>query len=265
MTRIRVNLLLLFSLLLLSSLTFADEWNKTYSLTGKPTLKVQSSDAAVIVSAWDKKTIEARVTTEGYKIGPDGIRVIEHQTGNIVEIEVRYPHHEIDFGWSHHNVEINVQVPKEAILNLHTGDGRIRVTGVKGDIDAWSGDGSQEVDSVDGTLRARTGDGRITVRGRFDALDLNTGDGRIEATALPNSRVSQDWSLHTGDGSVTLRLPANLSAEIDLHTSDGHINLDLPVEVTGKFGGNDLHGRMNGGGKLLSVHAGDGSISLERS
>jgi len=253
------------TLFLISSFVFADDWNKTYTVTGKPTLKVESSDATIRVAASDKSIIEAHVTTEGYKIGPDGIRILEHQTGNIVDIEVRYPHHDIVFGWNHHRVEIDIQVPREAILGLRTGDGRIQVTGVKGDIDSWSGDGAQEIERVDGTLRARTGDGRITVTGRFDALDLNTGDGRIDATALPNSTVAKEWSLHTGDGSVTLRVPQTLAADVDLHTSDGHINLDLPVEVNGKLGGNNIRGKMNGGGRLLSVHTGDGSINLERS
>ncbi len=257
--------ILITTLFALSSFVTAEEWTKTYTVTGKPTLKVQSSDAAINVSAWDQSTIDARVMVEGYKIGPDGIRIIEHQTGNIVEIEVRYPHHDIHFGWHNSRVEINVKVPREAIVGLHTGDGRITVSGVKGDVDTWSGDGSQEISSVDGTLKARTGDGRIVVSGRFDMLDLNTGDGRIEATAQANSTVSHEWNLHTGDGSVTLRLPQTLAADVEFHTSDGHINVDLPITVSGKMGGNDIRGKLNGGGHLLSVHTGDGSITVERS
>ena len=262
---IRRAVLVLTTIFALSSLVLADEWNKSYNLTGKPTLKVESSDASIHVVASDKNTIDARVTTEGYKISPDGIRIVEHQTGNIVELEVRYPHHDIQFGWNHHRVEIEVQVPREATLALHTGDGKIHVSGVKGEIDSWSGDGSQEIDSVDGSLRARTGDGRITVSGRFDALELNTGDGRIDATALPHSSMAKEWSLHTGDGSVTLRVPTTLAADVELHTNDGHISLDLPVEVNGRLGGNNIRGKINGGGRTLSVHTGDGSISLERS
>jgi hypothetical protein len=52
----------------------AEEWSKTYSLTGKPDLRVETSDANIHVSTWDQNTIEARVTTTGYKIGDGGIR-----------------------------------------------------------------------------------------------------------------------------------------------------------------------------------------------
>jgi DUF4097 and DUF4098 domain-containing protein YvlB len=258
-------IVLLAALFLLSSLVFADDWNKTYNLTGKPTLKVETSDANIRVTASDRNTIEARITTEGYKIGPDGIRITETQAGNIIDIQVRYPHHDVVIGWSHHKVEVEIQVPREATIGLRTGDGRITVSGVKGDVDAWSGDGAQQIDSVDGNLRAHTGDGRITVSGRFDSLELNTGDGRIEATALPNSTLSHDWNLHTGDGSVRLLVPQTLAADIDLHTSDGHISLDLPLEVNGGIRTNNIHGKINGGGRLLTVHTGDGSITLGRS
>ncbi len=257
--------LLTVIMLTLCSMGFSEEWNKTYTVAANPTLKVTSSDAAINVSASDRNTIEARVIVEGYKIGPDGIRIIEHQTGNVVEIEVRYPHDVVHIGWHHSRVDIDVKVPREAIVGLHTGDGRITVSGVKGDIDTWSGDGAQEISGVDGILKAHTGDGRIVASGRFDGLDLTTGDGRIEVTAQTNSTVSREWNLHTGDGSVTLNVPEKLAADVELHTSDGHISLDLPITVNGKMGGNDIRGKLNGGGHLLSVHTGDGSITVGRS
>lgn len=260
--RLAVLLAVLFAC---CSMVLADEWNKTYTVSAKPTLKVQSSDAAINVTASDRNTIEAHVTVEGYKIGPDGIRIVEHQTGNVVEIEVRYPHHDIHIGWHRSRVDIDVKVPREANLGLHTGDGRITVVGVKGDIDTWSGDGAQEINAVDGVLKARTGDGRIVASGRFDGLDLSTGDGSIEVSAQANSTVTREWNLHTGDGGVALRLPETLAADVELHTSDGHINVDVPITVSGKLGGNDIRGKMNGGGHLLSVHTGDGSITVERS
>jgi putative adhesin len=77
--------------------------------------------------------------------------------------------------------------------------------------------------------------------------------------------VTKEWSLHTGDGSVTLRVPQTLVADVELHTNDGHISLNLPVEVNGRLGGNNIRGKLNGGGRTLSVHTGDGSITLGRS
>src|SRR5271170_2197657 len=97
----------------------ADEWSKIYTLTGKPDLRVETSDANIRVSTWDQNTIEAKVTTTHYKIGDGGIRVEEHQNGGAVEIAVRYPHHDIHVGFSMHSykVEIEVRMPREGKVN----------------------------------------------------------------------------------------------------------------------------------------------------
>ena len=243
----------------------ADEWSKTYNLTGKPDLRVETSDANIRVTTWDQKTIEAKVITTRYKIGEGGIRVDEHQTGDSVEIEVRYPHHSFNIDWGQHRVDIIIQMPREGKVNLRTGDGKIELTGLKGEMDLHSGDGSENIDGVDGKLRANTSDGRIRANGRFDELDLKTGDGHVEVRAAAGSSMSTGWRLQTGDGNVTLEVPGELAADVDLHTGDGHIDLDMPVTTYGKIGDNEVRGKLNGGGSLLTIHTGDGSIHLRKS
>ncbi|HYA25954.1 MAG TPA: DUF4097 family beta strand repeat-containing protein [Terriglobales bacterium] len=263
------RLALAFATLFLIAVPFAraDEWSKTYPITGKPDLRVQSSDANLHVDTWDKNTIEVHVTSSRYKIGDGGITIYEHQNGDNVEIEVRYPHHHfpISIQTGSYRVDVDIHMPREGRVNLRTGDGAIRLADFKGNMDLESGDGREDIESVDGALRARTSDGRISASGRFDSLDLNTGDGRVEARALPGSTVASNWSIHTGDGSVTLQLPDNLAADVDLRTGDGHISVDMPVTVQGNLGDKNIHGKMNGGGNLLTVHTGDGSIRIERS
>ena len=243
----------------------ADEWSKTYKLTGNPDLRVDTSDANIHVSTWDQNTIEAKVTTTRYKIGEDGIRIEEHQTGDTVEINVRFPHHGISIGWTDNRVDINIQMPREGRVDLRTGDGKIELGNLKGEMQLHSGDGSEEIDSVDGKLRATTGDGHIRANGRFDELDLKTGDGRVEARAAAGSVLAAGWRLESGDGSVTLEVPANLAADVDLHTGDGHIDLDMPVTTEGKIREGEVRGKLNGGGNLLMIHTGDGSIRLRKS
>jgi Putative adhesin len=246
----------------------ADEWSKTYTLTSKPDLRVDTSDANIHVSTWDQNTIEAKVTTNGYKIGNGGIQIEEHQTGDEVEIDVRFPHeHGITINWGNHGrVDVDIHMPREGRVDLHTGDGAIDLAQFKGEMLLRSGDGSQELDGVDGKLRATAGDGHIRANGRFDELELKTGDGRVEARAAAGSALATGWRLETGDGAVTLEVPETLAADVDLHTGDGHIDLDVPVVVTaGRIRGNDVHGKINGGGNLLTIHTGDGSIRLKKS
>jgi DUF4097 and DUF4098 domain-containing protein YvlB len=246
----------------------ADEWSKTYTLSGKPDLRVETSDANIHVSTWDQNTIEAKVTTVRYKIGADGIQIEEHQAGDAVEIGVRYPHRGVSINWGNtvtHRVDIDIHMPREGRVDLHTGDGKIEIGNFKGEMQLRSGDGSQEIDSVDGKLHATTGDGHIRASGRFDELELKTGDGRLEARAGTGSALTSGWRLESGDGTVTLEVPETLVADVDLHTGDGHIDLDMPITTQGKIRENEVRGKLNGGGNLLVIHTGDGSIRLRKS
>lgn len=243
----------------------ADEWSKTYSLTGKPDLRVETSDANIRVTTWDQNTIEAKVIATRYKIGEGGIRIEEHQTGDSVEIDVRYPHHNFTVEWGQHRVDIIIQMPREGRVNLRTGDGKIEVAGLKGGMDMHSGDGSVNLDGVEGKLRASTGDGHIKASGRFDELDLKTGDGHVEVRAAAGSSPAGGWHLETGDGNVTLEVPGDLAADVDLHTNDGHIDLDMPVTTAGKIRENEVRGKLNGGGSLITIRTGDGSIHVSKS
>ena len=242
----------------------ADEWSKTYKLSGKPDLRIETSDANIRVTTWDQNTIEAKVITSRYKIGEGGIHIDERQTGDSVEIDVRYPHHYVGFDRGNHRVDVIIQMPREGNVNLRTGDGRIELAGLKGQMDLHSGDGSESLDHVDGKLHATTGDGHIQANGRFDELELKTGDGHVDVRAGTGSSLASNWRLETGDGSVSLEVPGNLAADVDLHTSDGHIDLDMPVSTEGKIRQNEVHGKINGGGSLLTIRTGDGSIHLRK-
>lgn len=246
-------------------LVHADQWTKTFAITGQPELRVETTDADIHVDTWDKTTIDVQVTTQRWKIGEDGIKINDHQTGDAVELEVRFPHRNFGFDFGGRRVDIDIHMPREGKLNLRTSDGHIRLANFKGEMQTESGDGHQDIDSVDGSLRAHAGDGSIRAQGRFDALDLSTGDGHVEARALAGSKMAKSWKLDTGDGSVTLEVPHDLAADVDLRTGDGHITLDLPITVERKVAAHSVRGKLNGGGNLLTIRTGDGSIHLEKS
>lgn len=60
-------------------------------------------------------------------------------------------------------------------------------------------------------------------------------------------------------------IPENFAADISVHTGDGHITLDMPVTVSGKYESNSVHGKLNGGGSLLNIKTGDGSVRVGKS
>ncbi|HXK10381.1 MAG TPA: DUF4097 family beta strand repeat-containing protein [Vicinamibacteria bacterium] len=256
----------------------ADEWSHQYPLKGRPDLHVKTDDGSVRIETGAASEVGARVTTSGWRIGPGDVTITESQSGDRVDIEVRIPNRHFSMG--HHSVTLALRVPKEADLDVHTGDGGIEVQpvsgrvslstgdgsitadGLQGEIHLRSGDGSIRATGLSGRLAAETGDGHMDVRGRFDVLTLHTGDGGIEAAAEAGSKVEAAWSLHSGDGSITLRLPDGLGADLDAHTGDGSIALDKPVTVSGTINRNAVRGKLGPGGPPLKVETGDGSIRL---
>lgn len=255
-------LLVLSALFVLLSISArAEEWKKEFTTTGKPAIRVTANDADIQVSSWDRKETEALVITNGYKIGPGDVRITDSQSGDQINLEVHRPSH-ICVGICHQSVRIELRVPREADLNLHSGDGNVRVDQVKGELRLDSGDGELAVVAADGRLTANTSDGNIRAQGRFDALDLHTGDGNIDAEADAGSKITSSWTLRTGDGNLTLRLAEGLSADLDANTGDGHVRVDFPVTVMGSIRENSIRGKMNGGGPPLELRTGDGNIVL---
>ena len=149
-------------------------------------------------------------------------------------------------------------------VDVKTGDGSITVLGGKGAVRLRTGDGHIDGKDLDGNVDVTTGDGSVNLDGRFDVLNVKTGDGSVTVRARSGSRVSNPWNLHTGDGSIDLDLPGELQANIDASTHDGHISLGIPVTVEGTFSSSRISGKMNGGGQVIQVRTGDGSIHLSK-
>jgi hypothetical protein len=238
----------------------AEEWNKQWTVSGAPEVHITAGDSAIKVEAGASNKVEANLVTRGWAIGESGVQVIEHQSGNRIDIEIKEPHGHFSFG--NHSSELLVRVPRELIGDVHTGDGSIGLRGLQGVIRADTGDGSIEAEDLDGRLEARSGDGSIHVRGRFDGLRVHTGDGSVELHALQGSKMKEDWSLESGDGSLNLSLPRDLAADLDVHTGDGSIQTNAEVTVNGRIGKHELRGKLNGGGPQLAVRTGDGSIQI---
>ena len=260
----------------------AEEWTKSYSISGKARVRVESNDGSVRVTTGDSKQVEFRVIYNGYTMDKN-LTITSKQDGDAVEVSARV-RNGMNWGWGgiHKSLRIEVHMPRIADLNvdtgdgsveaeaidgsldIHTGDGHIRVDGAKGQIRLRTGDGSIEGRDLDGRLEAMSGDGHINLDGRFDSLNIKTGDGSITARANPGSKIETGWNVHTGDGSVTMSLPGDLQANIEASTNDGRISLGIPVTVEGTFSTSQIHGKMNGGGQPLTIHTGDGSIHLSK-
>ena len=279
----------------------AEDVTKSFVVTGRANVRAETNDGSVRVTTGDSKQVEFRVEYQGYELGKN-LRIDARQDGDKVEVVARITGHwGFSFGHNTRRLHIEVRMPREADLqvetgdgsvqvesingtvsvhtgdgsvkanslngtiDLHTNDGSITVENLKGDMRLRTGDGSIEARDLDGKVEADSGDGHIRIAGRFDGLNVKTGDGSVDTRVQPGSKMASSWTIRTGDGSVDLVLPSDFQTNIDASTGDGHISLGIPVTVEGTFSNSQIHGKMNGGGQPLTIHTGDGSIRLSKS
>jgi DUF4097 and DUF4098 domain-containing protein YvlB len=259
----------------------ADDYAKSYTVSNRAKVHVDTNDGSVNVTTGDTQQVEFRVEYQGYVLNKS-LQIDSNQRGDEVELIARIPK-----GWHFsigmmRRLHIEVRMPKEADLQVRTGDGSIKANGLSGTIDLHSGDGALTVSSLKGSLRLHTsdgsiegsdldgqcdaasGDGRIRLTGRFDVLSTRSGDGSVAVEALHGSKLDSSWSISSGDGSIEVALPADLPVNIDASTGDGHISSDIPITMEGVVSKSRVHGKMNGGGSTLTIRTGDGSIHLRQ-
>jgi len=109
-------------------------------------------------------------------------------------------------------------------------------------------------------VEAYTVNGGVNVETRGNAR-AETVNGSIVAAA-----GRADWTgsseLKTVNGSVTISLPEDASADVKASTVNGGIETDFPLEVRGRFNSRRLAGRIGGGGRELTLETVNGAIRL---
>jgi putative adhesin len=261
---------------------------KRFTVSGTPELRLTTFDGAIEIRAGEGGEVVVEIEKRGpTKETVERLQVDAKQDANRIDVEVKRSSEEsVFFGIGHHmspTAKLIVTMPKQGNVTARSGDGAIRIDGVRGRLDLRTSDGSiraREIggemllethdgsvvlDGVVGDLDLTTGDGSVSVSGKPGALKLKTGDGSITLRAETGTTMKDDWSVSTGDGGVTLYLPSDFSAEVDAHTGDGSIRSELDVSASdgGDNEGRTLRGRVGSGGKVLKIRTSDGSIRLK--
>jgi hypothetical protein len=263
---------------------------KRFVVSGQADLMLRTFDGSIQMKSWDKDEVLVEIERRAPdQKAAEALVVNMSQEGNRIVVDAPTPreqHDGIHIG-SSPSVSLIVTAPRKVSVDARTGDGSINADELSGTVGLSSGDGSIRARRIEGSLRARTGDGSISVTdaagrveadsgdgsveltGRFDAVEVRTGDGSVRLEALDGSTLKTDWNVNTGDGSITLRLPANLDADLDAHTGDGGVHADgVPVQAerdNDNRGNRDsLRAQLGKGGRTLRLRSGDGAINISR-
>jgi Putative adhesin len=149
-------------------------------------------------------------------------------------------------------------------IRIQTGSGNVRAREVAGSVRGGAGSGDLEIEETGpGDIDLHTGSGNITARGVQGGLHLEAGSGDITAEGTQ----SGTWEIRTGSGNVHVRLPGNSGFDADISTSSGTVDVNSPIEMTVQGRVNEthkqIHGKVRGGGPLLSVRTGSGDVHIE--
>ena len=164
-------------------------------------------------------------------------------------------------------------------LLLDTGSGSVTVSDAQGDVNLDTGSGGVTINGVKGeTLRMDTGSGSIR-GGDIDVAELNAdvGSGGVRLARVRAPRVEIDagsggtelellgtverLTIDAGSGGVTVRLPANVGAEIDVETGSGGIDTDFQVQLN-RFERRHMVGKIGDGRGRIRIESGSGHVRL---
>ena len=106
---------------------------------------------------------------------------------------------------------------------------------------------------------ARTGSGNVELTGVRGGLEASSGSGGIRVDGDPTGA----WSLHSGSGSIHLRLPAQAAFDFQARTASGRISINHPLTMQGTVGRREVQGKVRNGGPLVSARTASGDIEVQ--
>lgn len=156
-------------------------------------------------------------------------------------------------------------------LKVRNGGGNLVLGDVGGPADIRTEGGNLRLRSAKGFVRAHTTAGTIELDG-IPSTDASTEVGAITAKFTASSGQRRNSVLQTNVGDITVYLPADLPVTVraSIAFSAGHtISSDIPGIHVGADGDKwaptiVAEGKVNGGGPVLEVHAGNGNITFKK-
>jgi len=227
-----------------------DREQKSFTVSGQPRVNVSTFDGSITIHGWDKQEVSYTATKRG---GDDEelrqITVQSEQQGSAVSIIAKSQQ---ESG----SASLDVYVPRNSSLHVSSGDGRLNVEGVNGELTLRTGDGAIEVNDSRGQLQVNTGDGHIRIAGFDGQVDARTGDGAI---LLEGKFIG--LTARTGDGSITLAVPSDSNFTVETNAEDLS-NEGLSVSEDIAPSPRVKRWRVGRGGNIFILTTGDGKVVL---
>lgn len=144
--------------------------------------------------------------------------------------------------------------------------GTVNVTNVTGDVSANCTSGTVNIENITGSVTAGSTSGTVRVTNVTGDVSINNTSGGAYVSQEQKDIGAIRVSLISG--TVEVKLNPETAFDIDAETTSGGFSTDFDVTVSGsmskKVVGEDLSGKVNGGGPQVSLSTVSGSIRVNK-
>ena len=233
-----------------------DTWTRTYTLPDKGRLELINVNGRITAEpATDGKvSVEGRRTAKGStdeaaKENLAKMEIREEVSGDRVRVESRPPRLS---GFSGHEVEWTVKVPKGVIVDLRTVNGGVRINGLQGEVHAKTTNGGVKGSGLSAHI-----------------LDASSVNGGIEIEFASPLAADASVEIETVNGGVELALPSESKAAITARAVNGGVRVDgLDIakqeQSSERESKRRLEGTLNGGGAKVNISTTNGGVRISR-
>lgn len=262
-----------------------------FGVTAPPRLRVRNVSGRTSISASDAREVFVRARKRVRGTNPErAARMLENvevrmkADGDEIKIEPRL--YEEARGWlqllrgGDVAVDLYIEVPREAQLDVRSVSGAVRIEGVRGRLEIEGASAELEIEDVHGPLRLKTVSGDVRARAYFGRLEANSvsGDLRFERSRLRSPEIvtvsgdvrldgeiggPDEGRVKTVSGDVDLAL-ADGAYQISFRSVSGHCECDIPSRTTSE-GRRERRLVIGEGGPVLEVRSVSGDLTIHPS
>jgi hypothetical protein len=235
-----------------------ETWSRSYKVAPNGRFELINVNGRITAEPTDgtevvvegRKTAKGR-TDEAAKELLAKLEIREEVGESTVRVESRPPRLN---GFSGHQIEWTVKVPKGVIVDLRTVNGGVRLNDLSNEIHAKTTNGGIKGENIDAS-----------------AIEASAVNGGIEFNLGVALDASDSIELETVNGGVTLGVPSDSKATIAARCVNGGVNVDdLEIARDGDDSSSDyerkrrLNGTMNGGGAKVNLNTTNGGIHINK-
>ena len=227
---------------LAAGIASAQDYNRTYTIPAGGSIRVSDVSGYVKISGYGGNSIIVAGTKEGRDL--ECVQIEDNSDANHIDLRVRYP----QSGNCNASVNFVVQVPQNVEYNFE------RLSSVSGRVD---------VDNVTGRLRAESVSGGVGIHNVVGLVSASSVSGRVDVE-ISRLQGTGDMKFSSVSGSVSVKAPVNLDADIEMSSISGSLQTDFPIEVQEQhYGpGRSARGHLGSGKYSLRITTVSGRVSL---